>query len=285
MVEKLKGFFYKLRIAPTSSRIMFITGIFLFFLIVFLYAVNFFVGYSAIITTGDKLSPLSPEHIMGTDHLGRDVFSRVCHGTGFSLSIAFLAVAISLTIGAPIGVLSGYFGGIIDRILSIIFDALYAFPGIILAILIRISIGPGIIPTAVAISVGFIPQYFRVVRSSALSLKERPFIEALRTLGAGHKTLIHHIFIYTIPSVTTIATLNMAEAILSVAGLGFLGLGLPPPTPEWGTDLGRGRDFITAGVWWQSTFPGLFIMIAVLAFTLIGESLNEIRENISYKTK
>jgi len=277
MSEKLKGFFKRFIISHKSSKIMFITGIFLLFLIFFLNIFNNFFGYNPLKITDDILSPPSSQHIMGTDQLGRDVFSRVTNGARSSLTVAFIAVFISLTIGAPIGALSGYFAGKIDRFFSIIFDALYAFPGIILAILIAVMIGPGVITTAIAISVEYIPQYFRVVRGLSLSLKERPFIEALRALGARPRNLIfQHILIYSIPSIIALMMLNMGSAILAVSGLGFLGLGLPPPKPEWGTDLGRGRDFITMGVWWTSTFPGLMIVISVVAFTLMGEGLNEI---------
>jgi len=277
MRKKMKNMLQRFRIAPKSSKIMFKSGVFLFFFIVFLYFLNNSFGYNPLRTTGDLYSPPSMSHIMGTDQLGRDVFSRVCHGVRFSLTIAFIATLISLIIGTPIGALSGYFGGKIDRVFSIILDALYAFPGIILAILISVIVGPGIITTSIAISVEYIPQYFRIVRGLTLSIKERTFIEALRALGARSRDLIFdHILIYAIPSIISIMMLNMGSAILAVSGLGFLGLGLPPPTPEWGTDLGRGRDFITIGVWWTSVFPGLMIVISIVAFTLIGEGLNEI---------
>jgi len=277
MSETLKKFLRRFAIASKSSKLMLIAGILLIFLIVFLYTYTSFFGYSPLDTTGDLLSPPDNEHIMGTDQLGRDIFSRVCIGSGSSLTIALIAAAFSLIIGSPIGALSGYFAGKIDRVLSVIFDALYAFPGIILAILIAVMIGPGVTTTSLAISVEYIPQYFRIVRGLALSLKERPFVEALRALGARSRNLIfQHILIYAIPSILALIMLNMGSAILAVSGLGFLGLGLPPPTPEWGTDLGRGRDFITMGVWWASAFPGLMIVISVVAFTLIGEGINEI---------
>jgi len=261
---------------PKSSKIMFITGIFLFFIIFFLTIFVHFFAYDPLLTTGELFSPPSFKHIMGTDQLGRDVFSRVCYGTAPSLTIAFIAVILSLTVGTPIGAVSGHFAGKVDRIFSVIFDALYALPGIILAILIAAMVGPGVINTSVAISVEFIPPYFRVVRGIALSFKERPFIEALRALGARPRDLIFRYMIYALPSIIALMVLNMGSAILAVSGLGFLGLGLPPPTPEWGTDLGRGRDFITMGVWWISLFSGLMIVISVIAFNLVGEGLHEI---------
>lgn len=277
MSEIVKDFIQRFKIAPKSSKIILITGIFLLLIIIFLNIFNNFFGYSPLKTTGDLFSKPSIEHIMGTDQLGRDIFSRVCYGARSSLIIAFISVIVSLTLGAPIGATSGYIAGKLDRVFSIIFDALYAFPGIILAILIAVMVGPGVYSTSIAISVEYIPQYFRIVRGLSLSLKERPFVESLRALGARTRNLIfQHILIYAIPSIIALMMLNMSSAILMVSGLGFLGLGLPPPTPEWGTDLGRGRDFITMGVWWASAFPGLMIVISVVAFTLIGEGLNEI---------
>jgi len=280
MSEIIKEFLKRFKIAKKSSKSMFITGILLFLFILFLYFFNYLYGYDPLEITNELFSPPDLIHIMGTDQLGRDIFSRMCYGIRSSLTIAFIATFISLIIGSPIGAISGYFSGKIDRVFSIIFDALCAFPGIILAILISVMIGPGLITTSIAISVEYIPQYFRIVRGLTLSLKERPFIEALKALGSRPKNIIfNHILIYAIPSIIALMMLNMGSAILAVSGLGFLGLGLPPPIPEWGTDLGRGRDFITIGVWWTSTFPGLMIVMSIVAFTLIGEGLKEILGN------
>ena len=276
MNEILKNFLQRFKIATKLTKKMFITGILLLFIIIIFNIYQSFFGYSPIKATGDIFESPNSEHIMGTDQLGRDVFSRVSCGVRSSLMIAFLSVIIASTSGTTIGVLSGYFAGKIDRIFSIIFDALFAFPGLILAIIISTMVGPGIIPTSIAISIGYIPQYFRVVRGLTLSLKERPFIEALRALGARPINLIQHILIYTTPSIITLIMLNVASSLLAVSGLGFLGLGIIPPTPELGIDLGRGRAFITMGVWWTSFFPGLMIVISVAAFTLFGEGLNEI---------
>jgi len=243
-------------------------------------------GSNPLVSTDKVLSSPSLEHIMGTDQLGRDIFSRVSYGATFSLSVAFIAVVISSCAGSVTGALSGFVAGKLDRVLSIVFDAMYAFPGIILAILISAMIGAGTINTAIAISIGYVPQFFRVVRGLSLSIKERPFIEATRALGAKASNLIfRHILVYAVPSIIALMTLSMGSAILDVSGLGFLGLGLPPPIPEWGTDLGRGRDYITAGVWWSSSFPGLMIVIAVLGFTLLGKGLDEILRARTSPTK
>lgn len=277
MSKILNDFFQRFKLARKSPKIMLISGIFLLFILILLNILNTFYGFDPLKITDDMLSSPSMKHFMGTDQLGRDIFSRVCTGTINSLTIALVSVSFSLTLGAPIGALSGFFAGKTDRILSVIFDALYAFPGIILAILIAAMVGPGVITTSLAISVEYMPQYYRVVRGLTLSLKERPFIEALRSLGAPTRKLVfHHILIYSIPSIIALAMLNMGSAILAISGLGFLGLGLPPPTPEWGTDLGSGRKYIPMGFWWLSTFPGVMIAISIIAFTLIGEGLNEI---------
>jgi len=277
MSERLKNFLYKFKIAPKSSRTMFVLGIILFLFIIILNIYVFYFGFSPLEMTGDKFVEPNNKYFMGTDQLGRDVFSRVVVGSQSSILIAFIAVIIASSLGSTLGVYAGYFAGKIDRVLSVIFDVLYAFPGIIFAILISIMLGRGIYNTAIAIAIGYIPQYFRIVRGISLSVKERPFIEALRSIGAKPRTLIfQHMIIYAIPSIIALIVLNMGSAILAVSGLGFLGLGLPPPNPELGTDLGRGRDFITAKIWWTSVFPGLMILMIVLSFTLLGEGLNEI---------
>ena len=262
---------------PRSSRLMVISGIVIIASVLMLDLCAHLVGLDPLKTSFDVQSPPSLGHIMGTDQIGRDVFSRVCFGTTFSLLVAFSSVIMSLGTGTIVGAVSGFFGGKIDRVLSLVLDALYALPALIIAILISAMIGAGVINTGLAIAIGYIPQYFRIVRGIMLTIKERPFIESARALGAGYGNLIFkHMLPYAVTSILALATLNMGSAIVDVAGLGFLGLGLPPPTPEWGTDLGYARDFITAGVWWSSTFPGLMIVITVLGFTLAGEGLDEI---------
>jgi len=271
---------------PKSSRTMVVVGIIIIVIALGLDVYAHIVGPDPLATTYQGLSPPALDHIMGTDQLGRDLFSRVSFGTTFSLLVAFISVAISVSVGSIIGALSGFFGGKIDRVTSLAFDALYALPPLIIAILIAAMIGAGIVNTGLAIAVGYMPQYFRIVRGIILSIKERPFIESTRAIGAGYVSLIfRHMMPYAIPSIIALMTLNMGSGIVDVAGLGFLGLGLPPPTPEWGTDLGRGRDFITAGAWWPSTFPGLMIVISVLGFTLVGEGLDEIFRATSTRKK
>ena len=271
---------------PKSSRSMLIAGALIVVAVLALDVYAHVVGLDPFATTYNVLSPPTLAHVMGTDQLGRDLFARVSLGTTFSLLVAFISVSISLSVGVVIGAFSGFFGGKIDRAISLAFDALYALPPLIIAILIAAMIGPGIVNTGLAIAVGYMPQYFRIVRGIVLSIKERPFIESTRAIGAGSVRLIfRHVMPYAIPSVIALMTLNMGSGIVDVSGLGFLGLGLSPPTPEWGTDLRRGRDFITAGAWWPSTFPGLMIVISVLGFALVGEGLDEIFRATSTRQK
>lgn len=276
----------KFGVWPKSSRSMVIAGAVIVITVLGLDIYAHIVGLDPLATTYQGLSPPSLAHVMGTDQLGRDLFSRASFGTTFSLLVAFISVIISVSVGSVIGALSGFFGGKIDRVSSLAFDALYALPPLIIAILIAAMIGAGIVNTGLAIAIGYMPQYFRIVRGIMLSIKERPFIESTRAIGAGPANLIfRHMIPYAIPSIIALMTLNMGSGIVDVSGLGFLGLGLPPPTPEWGTDLGRGRDFITSGAWWPSTFPGLMIVISVLGFTLVGQGLDEIFRATSTRQK
>jgi len=223
------------------------------------------------------LSPPSKEHLMGTDSLGRDIFSRILYGGRTSISIALLSVFLSFIVGTPLGSISGFIGGKLDRILSIIMDSLYAFPVIILALLIATMLGPGISNTSIAIAAASVPSYYRVIRSITLSLKERTFIEAEKSMGASDRYIIlHHILPHSMSEIIVLMTFGMADAILSVAGLGFIGLGIPPPTPEWGTDLSGGREVLLVGAWWVTTFPGLIIFATILGFNLLGEGLPKI---------
>jgi peptide/nickel transport system permease protein len=222
-------------------------------------------------------APPSIEHIMGTDHMGRDLFSRILSGCKYSIAIALLTISLSIPAGATIGLYSGYVGGKIDRLFSIFFEALYAFPSLLLALLIALMMGPGILNTAMAISVGFVPRYFRLVRSVSFSVKGRPFVEAEISLGASSAHIVFkHLLRYALPSIITLSSINLGWAIVTLSSLGFLGLGIPAPAPEWGSMLGRGRDFLLSGVWWSTFFPGLMIVIAVAGFVLIAEGWKKV---------
>ncbi|MBC7250191.1 MAG: ABC transporter permease subunit [Anaerolineae bacterium] len=221
--------------------------------------------------------PFGGRFIMGTDNLGRDVFSRIIHGADTVLKVALLSAIFSALVGVPLGLLSGFIGGYLDRTLSLIMDSVYSFPGLILAIAMAAMLGPGVLNMAVAISVVYVPTYFRVVRGQTLSVKEELYVEAARSLGATAATILRlYVFPNVIPSIVVVFSMNIADAILTEAGLSFLGLGIDPSKPDWGYDLSKGKAFLPGGYWWIITFPGLMIALVALGFALLGEGLNEI---------
>ena len=221
--------------------------------------------------------PFGTSFALGTDNYGRDVLSRIIHGSRTVLGIAILAALMSAAIGVPLGLLSGFIGGFLDKTLSLIMDSVYSFPGLILAIAMAALLGPGMLNVAVAIAVIYIPVYFRLVRSKVLSVKEELYVEAARSLGAKAFTILWlYVFPNVIPSIVVIFSVNVADSILTEAGLSFLGLGLPPPAPDWGFDLSAGKRFVPSGYWWIITFPGLMIALLTLGFSMLGEGLNEI---------
>jgi peptide/nickel transport system permease protein len=214
--------------------------------------------------------------LMGTNEIGQDVFSRLIWGAQIALVIGFTASIAALVIGVPLGLIAAFVGGSLDRYLSLIMDSLYAFPGLILAIAITAVLGPSVFNIIVAIAVVYIPTYYRIVRGQTFSVKEEIYIEAARSIGARRLEILRrYIFPNVIPSVAIIFSVNVADAILTGAGLSFLGLGLPPTLADWGIDVARGQRFIQSA-WWLITFPGTAIMLVVLAFTLMGEGLMEI---------
>lgn len=232
--------------------------------------------------TGDLREPPSAEHPFGTTSIGFDVWSQAVWGSRIALLVVLLASALSLVVAVPLGLFSGYLGGRVDRALLLVMDSIYAFPGLLLAIVVATLFRPvpGVpfLGVALAISVVYIPQYYRVVRNQTVQVKAEPFVEAARALGARPRHIVgRYIFLNVIPSVPVILTLNAADAILTLAGLGFLGYGLPPPTPEWGYNLAQAASEVTfhPPVWWTSLFPGLFIVLLVVGITLLGEGLND----------
>lgn len=213
---------------------------------------------------------------LGTNDIGQDVLSRLIWGTRIALIVGFSSSIISLLIGVPLGLLAGYFGGSFDRLLSLLMDSMYAFPGLILAISITAVLGPSIYNVIVAIAVLYIPTYYRIVRGQTLAVKEEVYIEAAQSIGARRGEILwKYIYPNVIPSIAIIFSVNVADAILTGAGLSFLGLGMPPTIADWGIDLARGQRFIQSA-WWLVTFPGIAIMLVVLAFTMMGEGLMEI---------
>ncbi len=221
--------------------------------------------------------PFGPRFILGTDNLGRDILSRLIWGARAVLAVAILSALFSAAVGVPLGLLSGFFGGWFDRVLSLIMDSIYSFPGLILAIAVAAVLGTGVVNIAIAISVVYIPTYFRMTRSQVLSIKEELYVEAARALGAKrHEILGMYIFPNVISTLVVVFSLNVADAILTEAGLAFLGLGLQPPTPDWGFDLNKGKAYLPRGYWWPITFPGLMITLVALGFSLLGEGLGEL---------
>lgn len=215
--------------------------------------------------------------LMGTDRLGRDILSRIIHGSRTVLLITLSSMALSSLCGVILGLISGYVGGKLDTVLSLFMDSLYAFPGLILAIALAVMLGQGIIPTTVSLTVVYIPIYFRMIRGEVLSLKENLFVEAARAIGARDRTIIFkYVFPNVIPSLPIVLSLNAADAVLTLAALSFLGLGLPADIPEWGFDLRMGYSDLTVKIWWPGTFPGLMIVLLTLGFSLFGEGLAEI---------
>jgi len=213
---------------------------------------------------------------LGTDQYGRDMLSRIIWGGRFILLVAVAAVAICLMIGLPIGLVSAYAGGNVDRTVALVMDSIYAFPSLVLAIMIISVFGVTIINEALAIAVVYIPSYFRVVRSQVLSIKEMPYVDAAKSAGAGTPSvLLRYIWPNVTASVVVVATVNFADSILTTAGLDFIGLGLPVTLPDWGIDLTYGRQALPLGVWWTIVFSGGMILMAALGFSLISEGYAE----------
>lgn len=233
---------------------------------------------------GQRLLPPSWEHPMGTDNIEQDMLSRVIYGGRVPLLVAFVSALLSLLVGVMLGWVSGYFGGYLDRVLSLCMDAIYSFPSLILAIAIVAMLGPGILNMILAIFLVYIPTYYRVVRGSVLQVREEEFVAAAHSVGASHwRILMRHIAPNTITSVLAIIPFNIADAILTEAGLSYLGLGLSPTldpndlaAADWGIDINKGQKFLQGGHWWLITFPGLMIMLVSLGFGLIGEGLNDL---------
>ena len=230
------------------------------------------------------LQPPSSAHWFGTNVRGYDVFSRTLFGARAALSVVFLATGLSLVIGVPLGLISGYLGGKIDRVLLFLMDTLYTLPGLLLSVALAFVLGRGILNVAIAVSIAYIPQYFRVVRNQTASVKNELFIEAARAIGATPgRILSKYLFFNVVQSVPVLFTLNAADAILVLGGLGFLGLGLPEEVPEWGHDLKEALADLSTGIWWTTLFPGLAMTTMVVGLSLLGEGLSEILNPLSRK--
>ena len=222
-----------------------------------------------------SLAPPSREAPLGRDELGRDVLSRILFGAQISLTIGIVAVGIGVVVGVPLGAISGYVGGRLDLLVQRVVDIMLAFPGILLALVTVSVLGVGLYTAMVAIGVVSIPTYARLVRGSVLSVKEREFVMAAHAVGHGDAAILgRHVLPNCIAPVLVQSTLQIGGAILTAAALGFLGLGAQPPTPEWGTMLSKGRDFLRVAPH-ITAFPGIAIMLVVLGFNLLGDGLRD----------
>jgi peptide/nickel transport system permease protein len=237
-------------------------------------------------TFGAQLPP-NPQHILGTTVGGYDVLSRVVWGAQTAALVIVVAVILSIFAGVLLGLVSGYFGGWLDRVLVVVCDAIYAFPSLLLAIVMSIvisggksSLWGGILAAAISITVVFIPQYFRVIRSETVRIKAEAFVESAKVIGASNaRVMFRHVLRNSTRTLPLILTLNASEAILTLAGLGFLGFGIEPTSAaEWGFDLNKSISDVAAGIWWTSIFPGTAIVLVVLGITLVGESLNDLAD-------
>lgn len=221
-------------------------------------------------------NPPSAQYWFGTTRQGYDVFSRTLFGTQAALKVVILATTISLILGVPLGMVSGYLGGKIDKVLLFFMDTIYTLPGLLLSVTLAFVVGKGVLNAALALSIAYVPQYYRIVRNHTVSVKTELFIEAAQAMGAPtSRILSRYLFFNVIQSVPVLFTLNAADAILILGGLGFLGLGLPPDVPEWGHDLRLALDALPTGIWWSATFPGLAMTAMVTGLSLVGEGLGE----------
>lgn len=231
--------------------------------------------------------PPSAEHWLGTTVGGYDVLSRVIYGAQTALIVVVVSILASIVVGVFLGLVSAYVGGWLDRVLVVVADAIYAFPSLLLAILAAIvisggqsSLSAGVGATALAITVVFVPQYLRVVRSEVLRVKSEAFVDAARVIGTSSRRIMtRHVLRNSVRTLPLIITLNASESILTLAGLGFLGFGIEPTAAaEWGYDLQRAIADVTSGIWWTALFPGLAIVVVALGMTLMGESLNDLAD-------
>jgi peptide/nickel transport system permease protein len=231
--------------------------------------------------------PPSAEHLLGTTVGGYDVLSRVIWGAQTGLAVIVIAVLLSIFAGVALGLVSGYLGGWLDRVLVVICDAIYAFPTLLLAIVVSIAISggqsglwSGVFAAAISITVVFIPQYFRVIRAETVRIKAEAYVESAKVVGTSTvRIMFRHVLRNATRTLPLIFTLNASEAILTMAGLGFLGFGIEPTSAaEWGFDLKQALSDVSSGIWWTSIPPGLAIVLTVLGVTLVGESLNDLAD-------
>jgi peptide/nickel transport system permease protein len=223
-----------------------------------------------------RLNAPTREHLFGTDELGRDILTRIAHGTRISFTVGLFAVTFALLVGTVLGLASGYVGGYLETIVMRAMDVLLAFPALLLAIAIVAMRGPGLNNTMFALGITYIPIYARLSRSSAIGIKELDYITAATGVGVpSSRIVLRHVLPNSLSPLIVQFTLNIATAIIETAALGFLGLGAQPPSPEWGAMLSNGYKFLTVGAWWALLFPGLAIIFVVTGFNLVGDGLRD----------
>lgn len=215
------------------------------------------------------------EHLLGTDNYGRDILSRLIVGGRISLLVSVLSVLFALVVGGFIGALAGYFAGTTDGIIMRLMDILMAIPQFLLAVAVSVALGSGVVNTAIAIAIGSIPSYARLMRASVMSIKDQEFTEAARALGNSNMSILFkHIIPNTLSPIIVETTLHIGANILAISGLSFVGLGVQPPTPEWGSIMAAGRQYIR-DFWPLVTFPGVFIMLTMFGFNILGDGLRD----------
>ncbi len=228
------------------------------------------------ISLSERLGPPSAAHWFGTDEMGRDILSRILYGSRISLRIGVLVVSIAGGLGTVIGVIAGYIGGWIDNLIMRLMDVILSFPSLVLAMALAAALGPSLTNAIIAVAFVMIPKFARLARSEALAIREKQFVAAARASGASSRWIIvHHLIPNCLNSVIVLATLTLGDTILIAASLSFIGLGAQPPTPEWGAMISVGRKFLM-DQWWYATFPGLFILITVIGFNILGDALRDV---------
>ncbi|WP_334074805.1 MULTISPECIES: ABC transporter permease [Paenibacillus] len=229
------------------------------------------------IRTEDKLQPPNMVHWFGTDNFGRDIFSRILYGARVTIWTGLVAIGIASVVGIPLGAIAGYFGGKIGNLIMRFMDILLAFPSLILAMALAASIGPGLFGALLAVGIVAIPEFARLMYGQTVVIKEKEFIEASRALGVRHSSIIfQHILPNALAPVVVQITLGLGSAVLITSSLSFLGLGVKPPTAEWGAMISYGRDYIISGEWWMTVFPGAAIATTIFGFILLGDGLRDV---------